>query len=58
MWSSVDLGDEMEFQGGFVAGMKKVGPRIEGKNRQAVGGVIGVGSEEDSSSGRVRLKVS
>ena len=48
----------MEFQGGFVAGMKKVGPRIEGKNRQAVGGVIGVGSEEDSSSGRVRLKVS
>ena len=48
---------DMGFQGGLV-GMNKVGPRMEEKGKKVAGGAIGVGSEEDGSSGRVRLKVS
>ena len=38
--------------------MKKAGPRMEEKGKEVAGGAIGVGSEEDGSLGRVRLKVS
>ena len=56
MWSSVDFID-MGFRGGLV-GVKKVDSRMEEKGEEVAGGAIGVGSEEDGSSGRVRLKVS
>ena len=56
MQSSIGFID-MEFQGGLI-GMKKVGPRMEEKGKKVVGGTIRVGSEEDGSLGRVRLKVS
>ena len=39
-------------------GVKKVGPRMEEKGEEVAGGAIGVSSEEDGSSGRVRLEVS
>ena len=56
MWSSVDFID-MEFRGGLI-GVKKVDSRMEEKGEEVAGGAIGVGSEEDGSSGRIRLKVS
>ena len=37
--------------------VKKAGPRMEEKGKEVAGGVTGVGSEKDGSSGRVRLKV-
>ena len=56
MQSSVGFVD-MGFRGGLV-GMKKAGSRMEEKGEEVAGGAIGVGSEEDGSLGRVRLKVS
>ena len=55
MWSSVDFID-MGFRGGLV-GVKKVDSRMEEKGEEVAGGAIGVGSEKDDLSGRVRLKV-
>ena len=40
-----------------MVGVKKVGSRIEEKGEKVAGGAIGVGSEKDDLSGRVRLKV-
>ena len=56
MWSSVGFVD-MGFQGALI-GVKKAGPRMEEKGEEVADGAIGVGSEEDGSLGRVRLKVS